>query len=135
MKKQLISLFMLATIAFSYTNINNSDAEQLIQEDALVIDVRLEEEWIESGIIANSKLFTYFDKYNRPLMKDFLFNTNKAAGSDKSRPIIVVCRSGQRSMVASEALEKSGYKRVYNLQYGILGWIYDKKKLVKYQKQ
>jgi rhodanese-related sulfurtransferase len=134
LKKSIFLFFLLAKVLFGYTNISNYELEQLSSEDAIVVDVRLEDEWIQTGIIKNSKTVTYFDKNARPMMKDFLKSINTITANDKLRPIIVMCRSGQRSVFASEALDKAGYKQVYNLKYGILGWMSDGKKLVKYQK-
>lgn len=134
MKKIVFTFIALVQSAFSYTNISNVELEQLISEDALVFDVRLEEEWLDTGIIQNSKTVTYFDKLFRPMMKEFVATVDNVTARDKSKAIIVVCRTGQRSIVASEALEKSGYKNIYNLKYGIMAWKYDNKKLVKYSK-
>ena len=128
-----ISIFFVQ-LAFSYTNVSNSELEQLIADDAVVVDVRLEEEWMDTGIIQNSKTITYFDKQFHPMMKEFVAGVNKITAQDKNRNIVVVCRTGQRSIVASEALDKAGYKNIYNLKYGIMGWRYDNKKLVKYSK-
>ncbi len=41
---------------------------------------------------------------------------------DANRPIIVYCRSGHRATFAYEQLVRMGYKKVYNLKGGFLGW-------------
>lgn len=41
---------------------------------------------------------------------------------DKSQPIYLYCRSGKRSMMAAQLLEKEGYQ-IVNLKDGILGWM------------
>ena len=38
----------------------------------------------------------------------------------KGKPILVYCRAGNRSLVASRILEKHGFKDVLNLKEGIL---------------
>lgn len=40
------------------------------------------------------------------------------------RPIVVYCHSGYRSQLAAQWLESQGYKRVANLQGGILSWAF-----------
>jgi rhodanese-related sulfurtransferase len=45
---------------------------------------------------------------------------------DKNAPIFVYCRSGRRSITASETLVKMGYADVYNLG-GIIDWPYETK--------
>lgn len=40
----------------------------------------------------------------------------------KTKPVIVMCRSGKRSAAAIMQLEQRGYTNLYNLQGGILAW-------------
>jgi rhodanese-related sulfurtransferase len=37
--------------------------------------------------------------------------------------VLVYCRSGNRSIVATEILETFGFKRIYHLSSGIKDWI------------
>jgi len=50
--------------------------------------------------------------------------SEKAAQLDKhrERPIIIVCRSGNRSAQAGRMLKKMGYETVYNLGGGLHAW-------------
>lgn len=41
---------------------------------------------------------------------------------DKSTPIVVMCRSGNRSSKACELLQNNGYEDVFNLKGGINEW-------------
>lgn len=41
---------------------------------------------------------------------------------DSSRPALFVCRSGQRSSMAVQALRRAGYNLTYNLAGGMLAW-------------
>lgn len=41
---------------------------------------------------------------------------------DKTKPVFVYCLSGGRSAAATEALRKSGFSQVYDLQGGYLKW-------------
>ncbi len=43
-----------------------------------------------------------------------------AAGRD--REIIVICRSGNRSVLAAQTMQRMGFKRVLSLKTGIRGW-------------
>jgi rhodanese-related sulfurtransferase len=43
----------------------------------------------------------------------------------KDKPILVYCRSGNRSIPASQILSRNGFKKIYNLQNGINGWMKD----------
>ena len=44
---------------------------------------------------------------------------------DRTRPVVVYCRSGARSARAVELLRKAGLNRTYNLAGGILAWARD----------
>lgn len=45
--------------------------------------------------------------------------------SVKDSPIVLICRSGQRSMQVGQYLEQSGFTDVINLQGGMNGWATD----------
>lgn len=42
--------------------------------------------------------------------------------SDKSRPVIVYCKSGTQSAAACRILQQAGYEQVYHLKGGMYGW-------------
>ena len=62
---------------------------------ALIVDIRTPQEWKDTGVIAGAKLVTFGDA------DGFL----KAVGKDLTdgRPLILVCRSGNRSSSAAAA--------------------------------
>jgi phage shock protein E len=70
----------------------------------LVIDVRTEAEW-NDGHIQGAILIPY----------DLIGKKIGMVAKDKSMKIFVYCRSGRRSKIAKETLEKLGYKNVVNL--------------------
>jgi len=41
---------------------------------------------------------------------------------NKTKPVIMMCRSGKRSAAAIMQLEQMGYTNLYNLKGGILAW-------------
>lgn len=46
----------------------------------------------------------------------------KASLLQKDKTILVYCASGARSSAAANYLSQNGYKKIYNLQHGILDW-------------
>jgi phage shock protein E len=70
----------------------------------LIIDVRTAAEW-NDGHIEGAILIPY----------DMIGEKIATATKDKSMKIYVYCRSGRRSKIAKENLEKLGYKTVVNL--------------------
>ncbi len=90
------------------------DAKVMIDnETVFLIDVRTAEEYAE-GHIAGS--------VNIPL--DVIEKEISNYVSDDTQPVMVYCRSGSRSAKAASALNKLGYKVVYDLG-GIQSWPYE----------
>ena len=73
-------------------------------EKPLIIDVRTEAEW-NNGHLEGAILIPYGQ----------IGEKIGAVAKDKSKPIYVYCRSGRRSQIAKETLEKLGYKDIKNL--------------------
>ena len=46
----------------------------------------------------------------------------EAAKIDKTKQVVIMCRSGKRSAAAIMQLEQQGFTNLYNLQGGILAW-------------
>ncbi len=80
-------------------------------KNALVLDVREESEF-KSGHILNAKWI--------PLGK--LADRLDELKRNREQPIVVVCRSGQRSASACVQLTKQGFAQAYNLSGGVMGW-------------
>jgi rhodanese-related sulfurtransferase len=87
------------------------EATRLINEDAVVLDVREDSEWT-AGHIPNAK--------HIPMSK--LSARLNELEKLKGKPIIVSCRSGHRSARACAMLKKSGFENVHNLAGGIIAW-------------
>jgi rhodanese-related sulfurtransferase len=81
------------------------------REDALVLDVRLPEEY-SRGHILGAK--------NAPLAE--LERRLPELAKFKARPVIVLCESGNRSTNAVGLLRRGGFDRVYNLAGGLAAW-------------
>ncbi|MEK8020752.1 MAG: rhodanese-like domain-containing protein [Candidatus Parabeggiatoa sp.] len=46
----------------------------------------------------------------------------KEKGLDNQSPIVLICRQGNRSALATNKLAEAGYKNVYHVLDGVLGW-------------
>ncbi|OZV69381.1 thioredoxin [Winogradskyella aurantia] len=80
-------------------------------EDAQLIDVRTPEEF-EEGHILNAQNIDF----SSPTFDE---EVNKL---DKSRPVILYCRSGGRSAKCAEKMKEAGFKKIYDLEGGISKW-------------
>jgi rhodanese-related sulfurtransferase len=43
-------------------------------------------------------------------------------GADKSKPVVLICRSGRRSSQALTILEQAGFSAALNVEGGMLTW-------------
>ncbi|MBF0194429.1 MAG: rhodanese-like domain-containing protein [Magnetococcales bacterium] len=112
-----------------YTNIDNTKLQSLMADGVPVYDIRRAEEWQKSGVIKGSRLLTFIDRRGET-PRSFLPTFSKQIG--KNDPVILICRSGNRSSILAEHLmEKMGYTMVYNVENGIIPWIKEKKPLQK----
>lgn len=104
-----------------YKEIDTDEAAKLIKNsNPLILDVRTPNEY-HRGYIRNSKLIPVQQLEGRiSEIKEY-----------KDKPVLVYCRSGNRSTVASEILIKHGFKKLYNLKSGIKGWKKTGKSIVK----
>ena len=55
----------------------------------------------------------------------FVEDVTKVVGA-KNRPIVLICRSGPRSVSAGEALEAAGFQAVHTVQEGFEGPLDDR---------
>lgn len=106
------------------------DGLQAMQEQgALVVDVRTPEEWKSTGLIPGSKRLTYFDSTGG-YDKEAWLRQLKPLLTSPEQPVILVCRSGNRSAtVGKMLLNEAGYGKVYHLEKGIRGWSAESKPL------
>lgn len=126
-------LFLLALAGCSkppYTNVDNAQLQALIAQGVPVYDVRRPDEWQQTGIVEGSHTLTWVDKSGQP---DPSFFQSFASKVGKNDPVILICRTGNRSdKLARELMQQHGYTKVYNVQNGITGWLSANLPVVKY---
>lgn len=128
MKNQLISLIVGALFAGCALaeELGIVTPEQLLDmqknRNALVVDVRTSAEWQASGVIAESYKLQAFDG-NGQFDRDKWLSSLQQLKSSPDQPVILVCRSGNRSGKVGEMLTKQlGMNNIYHLPNGIDGW-------------
>ena len=92
-------------------NIDTSDAVKLINNDAVIVDLRSAEAF-GRGHIVNA----------RSIPHDELEAKIASVAKDKSRPIVAVCDNGISSNRSVKFLRQQGYESVYGLKGGMNGW-------------
>jgi rhodanese-related sulfurtransferase len=88
--------------------VSREEAQRLIADGAQLVDVRADHEW-EAGRIGGAT--------HLPLAE----LAERAGEVDKERPVVVYCRGGNRSSMATAALAEAGYFAL-KLSEGITGW-------------
>ena len=125
--KGLIIMFLISLSLFGITACqdggNNVTYEQITadqakaimdtEKDYIIIDARTDEEFAE-GHIENAILIPEYEIKDRA----------EKELPDKEQLILVYCRSGRRSKIASEELVKLGYTNVKEFG-GIIDWPYE----------
>ncbi|MFC5302295.1 rhodanese-like domain-containing protein [Azospira restricta] len=110
-------------------DIDNAELARLSAAGVPVIDIRTEGEWKETGVVPGSRLITLFDEQGRADAPAWLAKVKGVAGPEQ--PVIVICRSGNRTRAASQLLsQQAGYRTVYNVKAGIRAWAGDNRPLV-----
>ncbi|MBS1226937.1 MAG: Rhodanese domain protein [Proteobacteria bacterium] len=133
MKKRFLALALLAFTAFAARaetiNIDNVELARLAASGVAVIDVRTAGEWKETGVIAGSRLITFYDEQGRSDPPQWLEKVKAVA--KPGQPVILVCRSGKRSDAAAKFLSaQAAYPTVYNVAKGLNGWVGEGRTLV-----
>lgn len=112
--KKIIFVGFVIIMLMSGCSSNHSDSnlisymdakEKIINNGAILIDVRTEEEYNETHI--QGAVLLDVDKINENSAKDII--------SAYDSEVIVYCKSGNRSSQAKEILENLGYTNVYDL--------------------
>jgi len=133
MNKHWIAFTLLGLSAFALRaeviNIDNAELVRLAARGVPVIDIRTPGEWKDSGVIAGSRLLTYFDEAGNANPPQWLEKAKAIAGPEQ--PVILICRSGKRTGAATQFLsEQARYKTVYNVSKGLNAWLAEGRPLV-----
>jgi rhodanese-related sulfurtransferase len=90
--------------------------------DALFVDCRSEMEYMFVGHPIGAMMIPWYDGAEWELNTHFVGQVKKLAGANfEKRPIVLICRSGNRTIEAGEALERAGFKHVINVVHGFEG--------------
>jgi len=103
---------LVETNAQSVQNVDAFKFKQLIAvEDVILLDVRTPEEYLRGHIQGSTSIN----------IADPEFST-KVSLLQKDKTIFIYCLSGSRSSVAASYLSRMGFKKIFNLQRGLMDW-------------
>ncbi|HET8877669.1 MAG TPA: rhodanese-like domain-containing protein [Casimicrobiaceae bacterium] len=86
---------------------------------AVLIDCRSEMEYLFVGHPTGAQHVAWNDGPDWDINPHFIGQVKKIASMN--RPVVLICRSGQRSIAAGVELEKAGFTEVYNVLEGFEG--------------
>ena len=95
------------------------DAMRKATPDLLIVDIREPDEYaaghiqgsllVPRGILETSCDWGYSD-------------TRPALAQARTQPVVLVCRSGNRTALAALTLQQMGYEQVFSMKTGVRGW-------------
>lgn len=122
-KLLLLAGLMIALMSYSCKSapkegielVTPQEMQELAQmEDVQLVDVRTPGEYEEAYIDGFQNIDYLSDTFSADIEK-----------LDKSKPVIVYCKSGRRSANCAEELKEKGFVKVYDLDGGIEKWKYE----------
>ena len=109
----LIFIFSCEQLNPSEINfISDSDLIEMQEIDYILLDVRTPDEF-SSGFIKKAK---NLDFYSETFQNDLL-------SIDKSLPVVLYCRTNNRSTKTANILKENGFKEISVLEGGITDWV------------
>jgi len=113
--KKIFLLFGLIFFGFTVNaqkRLSNEEFKQkMTEKGAQILDVRTAKEVAEGKINGSINIDYFSPKFMEQISK-----------LDKSKPVLIYCAAGGRSLSATKDLKKAGFKKVYDLRTGYDGW-------------
>jgi rhodanese-related sulfurtransferase len=115
MKRLLLAVVLIicahgAAFAATHEDITSSQAKGLVDKGKVfLLDVRTPDEYRQAHL--EGSVLIPMDQVERRLGE-----------IPRDRPILVYCAVGSRSRTVARWLGRSGFRQVYNMKDGIVGW-------------
>jgi rhodanese-related sulfurtransferase len=105
-------------------HVTSKDFQSKIDKGYTLVDIRTPDEFSGKTTDGHLKGAVMADWYERTFKSEI-------EKFDKNQPILIYCRSGNRSAKAASAMQAMGFKEVYNLKKGIKEWKAEGREFVK----
>jgi peptidylprolyl isomerase len=119
----------------SYKSVSSDELIEMIENNAVALDIRTEEEWDKTGVIKGSFPETAFDKNGK--FQVYVMDKIRALAASQSQDVnlIFISHDGETaSMLANSFSEDLGFTNVSVLKGGILQWLKEDRKLFSHKK-
>ncbi len=117
-------MLCLLIAKFAFAEVIDVDDQEMIKlsnDNIPIVDVRRSSEWVQTGVIPNSILLTFFDEEGNYNFDEWFEKLQLEISV--TDPIILICRSGKRSKVVANMIDEKFNTIIYNAQTGINSWI------------
>jgi rhodanese-related sulfurtransferase len=91
------------------------------QPDAVFVDCRSEAEFLFVGHPLGAVHVPWAEAPDWDINPSFVSEVRKLVSHSIDRPVVLICRSGNRSVHAGRALEAAGFSQVINVLHGFEG--------------
>ena len=129
--KIIVGLLIVKFAFAEVIDVNDEEIIKLSNVNIPIVDVRRSAEWLQTGVIPNSILLTFFDEEGNYNFDEWFEKLQLEISI--TDPIILICRSGKRSKVVANMIDEKFNTIIYNAQSGINSWI--SKKLITVEPQ
>ncbi|MEN8212916.1 MAG: rhodanese-like domain-containing protein [Pseudomonadota bacterium] len=111
-------------------NLTPQEAWELLQEDprAILVDVRSSMEFLFVGHPKGAVHIPWIDEPDWDINPDFvtdirqlLLGGAEQGSNSGAAPVILICRSGKRSLIAGNKLHEAGLENIYHIGEGFEG--------------
>ncbi|MBV8502973.1 MAG: rhodanese-like domain-containing protein [Paucibacter sp.] len=90
--------------------------------EALFLDVRMELEYLYVGHPPGAIHVAWYEYPEMRIDPErFVAQVRREADGDLNKPLVLLCRSGQRTVAAAQVLEAAGFTEVINVLHGFEG--------------
>ena len=123
-KFYIVIFCFLFSVKLAYAeviDVNNEQILELSQKNIPIIDIRRSSEWEQTGIVPKSILLTFFDKNGKYNFNEWYSKLSLKV--EEGKPIILICRTGRRTRIIAEMIDKKLDFKIYNSKNGITSWI------------
>ncbi|OZA30273.1 MAG: sulfurtransferase [Hydrogenophilales bacterium 17-61-9] len=103
-----------------YTRVDNAELKTLLAQGVPLYDIRRPDEWRATGVVEGSRKLTYVDAGGRVNPE---FAPRFAAEVGKNDPVVLICRTGNRTDKLARELADKGYTQVYTVRNGVPRWV------------
>lgn len=125
----ITALLYIASFA-DVKEISNDGLQAYISKRIVVVDIRTEKQWNNTGIIPGSYKINFFNEQGKSNKKRWLYIFARLV-RNKSTLFVLISKEGKEAKEVAKILEKEvGYQNIFYLENGIEGWIDDERKVI-----